>query len=459
MIKLVTARPWNDYFPTLAKNLFEELQSNELLTLHLLSETTTAIRLNASRVRQITDVEDTVVHLELILGGKQRITAEMPLVGMWEDDFKTASELVDQLRQEAKSLPQDSLLSEPIQGDSSEIILEEQNFRQDDWMQELLKGVESAPTYGIVSAGRDTRALINNRGTSHWFQVSRYFFDYSIRSQSGLAVKGQINGLRWDPKAFASAMNTAQNQLAQFGRPSVPVAPGPYRAYFAPAAVDALLEAAASSFGEGALRRGLSPMKQLKDEGQSLNPMVHLWENALPEAAPRFNEVGAMGPKRMPVLSAGRLVNTLVGPRSAKEFGVASNGAVSLALGAESLWGSERLRSLELGAGQLPTSQVLKALDRGLYIGQLHYLNWSDTNAARITGLTRFDCFWVENGQIQGPVQPLRFDDCLLELLGDRLEALTQERTSLVDTMTYDRRALRGSLVPGALVNGFQIRG
>ena len=31
----------------------------------------------------------------------------------------------------------------------------------------------------------------------------------------------------------------------------------------------------------------------------------------------------------------------------------------------------------------------------------LHYLNWSDNIGGRITGMTRYACFWVENGEIK----------------------------------------------------------
>ncbi len=99
---------------------------------------------------------------------------------------------------------------------------------------------------------------------------------------------------------------------------------------------------------------------------------------------------------------------------------------------------------------------ALQALDRGLYIGNLWYLNYSDRNSARITGMTRFATFWVENGGIQAPVNALRFDDSLYRLLGDQLLALTREREFLLDPGSYGARSSRSARLPGALIGAMR---
>jgi len=33
----------------------------------------------------------------------------------------------------------------------------------------------------------------------------------------------------------------------------------------------------------------------------------------------------------------------------------------------------------------LPRGRTLRALDTGVYVGNFHYLNWSDRSAARVT--------------------------------------------------------------------------
>jgi predicted Zn-dependent protease len=105
--------------------------------------------------------------------------------------------------------------------------------------------------------------------------------------------------------------------------------------------------------------------------------------------------------------------------------------------------------------GTLDKEGILSALDTGLYVSNLHYLNWSDLNTGRLTGMTRYACFWVEKGQIKAPIQDLRFDESFYHFLGDGLVELTNFVEKIPDTSTYDKRAVGGVYVPGMLVNGF----
>ena len=71
---------------------------------------------------------------------------------------------------------------------------------------------------------------------------------------------------------------------------------------------------------------------------------------------------------------------------------------------------------------------------------------------ARITGMTRYACFWVENGQIQGPIADLRFDDTFFDLWGEELESVTEFSELEPQTTTYFQRHLGGKKVPGMLI-------
>ena len=50
--------------------------------------------------------------------------------------------------------------------------------------------------------------------------------------------------------------------------------------------------------------------------------------------------------------------------------------------------------------------------------------------------------------------QAMRFDDSLLRVFGDRLEALTGTAHAFPDTATYDGRAFGAVRAPGALLTG-----
>ena len=99
---------------------------------------------------------------------------------------------------------------------------------------------------------------------------------------------------------------------------------------------------------------------------------------------------------------------------------------------------------------------ILKELGTGLYLSDLHYLNWSDRETARLTGMTRYACFWVENGEIRSPIQDLRFDESFYSLFGDALVDLTNFSEIIPNTGSYFQRDVGGSRVPGILLSEFK---
>ena len=98
-------------------------------------------------------------------------------------------------------------------------------------------------------------------------------------------------------------------------------------------------------------------------------------------------------------------------------------------------------------------ADALAALDTGILIGNLWYLNFSDRPACRVTGMTRFATFWVEHGRIVAPIDVMRFDDSMYRLLGDHLVALTRERELIVSSSSYRERSTESMRLPGAVVS------
>ena len=176
--------------------------------------------------------------------------------------------------------------------------------------------------------------------------------------------------------------------------------------------------------------------------GQRLSPKVTLLENTAAGIAPGFQGEGFVRPASVTLIDAGRLGEALVSPRSAKEYGLASNAAN----------GSESPQSLDLAAGTLAEGEALAALGTGLYVSNLWYLNYSDRPAGRITGMTRFATFWVEGGRIAAPVGAMRFDDSVYRVLGENLLELTRSRDMLLDPSTYEARSTGSARLPGALL-------
>jgi predicted Zn-dependent protease len=234
--------------------------------------------------------------------------------------------------------------------------------------------------------------------------------------------------------------------LEKLQRPPVDVKPGQYRTYLAPRAFSDLLGLLGwNALSAAAWKQGRCPFKKLAEKQMQLSPLLSLGENFALGLSPRFNSLGEVSDSKLPLIAAGELSTFLINSRTAKEYGLAGNAASE----------GESPRSLDVACGTLAEPDILKALGTGLYLSNLHYLNWSDPVSARVTGMTRYACFWVEDGDIVGPIKDLRWDESLYEALGPKLLALTDWAEIDPASDTYFARALGGSRVPGALIEGW----
>ncbi|GIS54568.1 hypothetical protein Ct9H90mP29_16100 [bacterium] len=107
--------------------------------------------------------------------------------------------------------------------------------------------------------------------------------------------------------------------------------------------------------------------------------------------------------------------------------------------------------------GSLNHNDVTKNIDKGLFLSNIHYLNWSDNAGGRITGLTRYACFWVENGEIVAPIETMRFDDSFYRFFGDQLVQVEDKLTVVPEVHTYGQRSLGATTCPGILVDSFAL--
>ena len=117
----------------------------------------------------------------------------------------------------------------------------------------------------------------------------------------------------------------------------------------------------------------------------------------------------------------------------------------------------EYLRSPIMASGKLNQEDVVKEIEKGLYLSNIHYINWSDNAGGRITGLTRYACFWVEGGEIVAPIETMRFDDSFYRFFGNKLLHVEDKLTVLPEVGTYGQRSLGATKCPCILVDSFEL--
>ncbi|MBD2613309.1 TldD/PmbA family protein [Nostoc punctiforme FACHB-252] len=432
-------------FNQLIETLLLKKSTDEEFTVRLSSERSQFTRFNHAKVRQTGYVADGWIELTLMKDQRSSFR-QFPFTGNWERDWQLAYGALQELRDELILLPIDPYLVLPSGNNTSREIHSGNLLPEEAVVTTVLEFISELDFSGIYAGGVVIKAYGDSSGQKHWFATDSFTLDYSLFITSGQAVKGTFAGSDWDKTAYIAKINEAKKQLELLSRPSKELPRGQYKTYFAPAAVaDLLMMLSWGSVSEADIQQGNSSLAALCRQEKQLSAKFTLKENFQRGLVPRFNELGEIAALELPIIEKGDLVNTLVNSRTAKEYGKIANGAN----------GSETLRAPEVSPGNLVFEQILPSLDTGLYVSNLHYLNWSDRQTGRITGMTRYACFWVENGEIIAPIENLRFDESLYRFWGENLIDLTTFQEFIPEVGTYESRQLGGSLVPGMLVEDF----
>jgi len=435
-----------DYFHRLASLLDGLLRGREQYKCWLAGEASDFVRFNRSAIRQAGHVRQ--FHLTLsLLDGLRHAKSTMTLSGRIEDDHPLLERTLSSLRAQLADLPEDPHLLIATQVQSSEHVAASCLPDSSAMIDEVLAAAQGHDLVGIFAAGPVYHGFANSLGQRNWHEKASFHLDWSLYGNGDKAVKSAYAGREWKGDEFRARLALAAERLALMKRDPISIAPGAYRAYLAPAALHEILGMLNwGGVSEKALRTRQSPLRRMREEGVQLHRAVSLTEAAAAGLAPAFQEDGFIKPDRVALFEQGRLAGSLVSPRTAKEYGIETNGADA----------DEAMASLDLAPGDLPMAQALAALDTGIFIGNLWYANFSDRANCCLTGMTRFATFWVEKGEIKAPLNVMRFDDSLFRLLGDKLEGLTCERELLIGSESYGARCTRSALLPGALVSEFR---
>ena len=435
------------YFYELADYLYTLLKPEELYLAWFSAEESDFIRFNKSAVRQATSVKQIALSVALIAKNR-RAEIRLMLSGRIDNDKTQVRQAVEDLRTDLGDLNEDPYLLY-----STEVRSTEQNgvAALPDTAQvldEVLAAGRGLDLVGFYAGGPIYKGFANSLGQRNWHRVDNFNFEWCLYHAADKAVKNGYAGGAWNSGEFKQKMDFAKQQLAKLGDKPLELKPGQYRAYLAPSAMNEILGMLCwGGFGAKSQRTKQSCLQKMIESGATMSPTVTLRENTRDGIASGFQREGFLKADTVELINQGKLDQPLISPRSAKEFNVPTNGANAY----------ESPESLDMAGGSLATADALKTLDTGIFIGNLWYLNFSDRSACRLTGMTRFATFWVENGQIRAPLNVMRFDDSAYRVLGDNLLGLTRECDLQPNASSYGERSTESVRLPGALVKDFAL--
>lgn len=353
------------YFDSLAAVVQQSLRGGERFTATFDAEDTDFVRLNRGKVRQPGTVTQRYFSIRLIAGARHA-EHTLSLCGDLARDSAAVRDAVAGLRDALPDLADDPLLLLPATVHSSHAVRAGSLPPSEAVIEEIVAAADGLDLVGIYAAGPIARGFANSEGQRNWHATTAFNLQWSLYHRADKAVKSGYAGFAWDAAAFARKMHDARERLALIGMPSRSLAPGKYRAYLSPSAMEEIAATLCwGGFSGRALKTKQSALTRLA-EGEALAANVSLVEDTEGGVAPAFQAEGFARPPRVPLVEQGRLVGSLVSPRTAREFGMTENGANA----------SEMPESLAMAGGTLPSADALAALDTGIAVGNLHYLNY-----------------------------------------------------------------------------------
>ena len=434
-----------NYFYKLSDHAVSLADKNEFLMLNLSGEESDFIRLNHAAIRQNGNVKQYYLSITLIKNGRQASNF-MTLTLDEHIDMPAVSSGLKKLRTVIEQLDEDPYILYSTEVKSTEVI--EKNLLPDTFeaVSQIMETAKSLDLAGIFASGNVVAGFANSLGQRNWFEKPSFNFNWSVYHTTDKAVKAGYAGYVWNSTDFERKMKKVKSELEMMKRDAVTIKPGRYKVFIAPAALDDFMAMLGwGGFGLKSQRTKNSSLLKLIDGEIKLDSSVSITENSLEGSSPNFNSTGFIKQDKVELIKNGLHAGSLISPRSSKEFNVPTNGAGSY----------EEPVSLEMSAGKINFADVLKELGTGVYLNNVHYLNYSERISCRVTGMSRFAALWVENGEVVAPINVMRFDESIFRMLGSNFAGATVERERIMSTSTYDQRATDSTHLPGIFVNDF----
>jgi predicted Zn-dependent protease len=426
-------------------SLCSRLRGEEILLASLTGEDSTFVRFNQAKIRSAGDVHENSVTLDLVRGDRHACAAST-LTGEIGEDTLRLEALLDRLREVVAVADPDPHLSFAIDRHDTFDVRASSLPPDDLAVAAVLEAAGDGDLVGVLARGPIRRGFASSAGQRNWFESDVFHLDVSFHGGRRTAAKVSLGGADWTGADVAAHIQDAHGKLALLQALPYEPPPGRYRAYLAPRALEEILRLLGwGGFGLESHETRQTPLIKMVSEGRTLHPAVTLRDDHAASLAAPFTSRGFVKPNAVVLVEAGRYRHCLADARSAKRYGVPVNAE------------GESPEALDLAPGELRAADAAELVGDGLFISDIWYTNFSDRTDCRVTGVTRYACFWVEGGRLARPLAVMRLDDSIYNMLGDGLVGLTEERERLVDQHSYGSRSLASMHLPGIVVDGLRI--
>lgn len=266
---------------------------------------------------------------------------------------------------------------------------------------------------GIFSSGQSQMVLGNSRGLFAAYRDTHAEFSITVQEEAAASwAKVNCADVRMiEPQKLAERASAKAHQALGPRE----LSPGRYAVILEPAAVLDLVGFLFYDFAATAVADKRSCFtgrmgKQLFDQRISITDDVY---HPL-QLGPPFDGEG-LPRQRIPLVERGVPKNLVYSRTSAKRAGKKSTGH-GLVLPNEY---GEAPMNLMFSGGNSSLAEMIATTKRGLLVTRLWYIREVDPYEKRMTGMTRDGLFLIENGKAVSAVRNFRFNQSVLEMLGN----------------------------------------
>ncbi|MEP6680323.1 MAG: TldD/PmbA family protein [Chloroflexota bacterium] len=290
---------------------------------------------------------------------------------------------------------------------------------------------------GSFATSSATQAVMNSHGVRARQRTTRAsLLTVMLDSYESGAASGYANAGSTDiGQIDAEAVGAEAADKAVRSRGAGELEPGEYEVVLEEYAVATILEYLAYiGFSALAYEEGRSFM-ELGERVMGEN--VTIWDDGTDATGlPSPIDFEGVAKQRVDLIRDGIATAVVHDAATAARAGVSSTGH---ALPAPNTWGPMPLNLFML-PGQSSRDELMKGMERGIWVTRFHYVNPVHPKKAILTGMTKDGTFLIEHGQIVRPVINFRFTQSMPEAFSN------------VQALSADTK-----LLPGEFVGGYRV--
>lgn len=293
-------------------------------------------------------------------------------------------------------------------------------------------GVEGS---GTLSTEASLLAIGNSLGLRGCDRTTKAEFSYTARIENGSSWSRRT---AWNLAGLPVEDLTRQTiDRAIASRNPRPLQPGTYPVIFAGAALADLLPWVIWNLDARAASEGRSFMSRTDESGETVGNRV---------GEPLFSPlVQVRRDPAHPLLRSGRFFQD---GWSDRPLNIIQDG-IPQALSYSRYWAQQHGKQptgafypIAMTGSERSIGDLIAATERGIFVSRAWYVRYVNPRTLEVTGMTRDGTFWIEDGKLAYPIQNLRFNQVLPEMLRE------------VDALATPQR-FGGVVVPGVRVKAF----